>query len=422
MNMSTPSYATGPLVLVEQSQAGEYVGLDPEDGAVVFRLRTEPDGVMNYAVEGGSFIAVPTEERTILIDRESGEVTGVVQGGLGEWEVIGDRLVVASPEGLIAYDGHGREAWSREMELLMAPARAILAWSPDTPPARADALLVWERGRGLVAIDEGGAARWVYPLTVEEAWSRVMQRGDRVFLAEGATMLDARTGAVLFECPGGCAIDEHDEQGLLVSETGPGEGVALALYGYDGVRRWRYAPGLVDERGAATAPSAALLADVIATCAPGGPVTFLDRADGSVLSTHPLPPRDPERDGSPYCALYARDELVLAATDRPPRSSVPPVTSPRRSPSSSTPSRRRPRTDRRRSGRSIGSRRWCRRPKAPPSPTPEAARPTAARAEPSRPSASRRRPPASSRPTVPSPAPTRARCSGSVSSAATTRA
>ncbi len=63
MNMSTPSYATGPLVLVEQSQAGEYVGLDPEDGAVVFRLRTEPDGVMNYAVEGGSFIAVPTEER-----------------------------------------------------------------------------------------------------------------------------------------------------------------------------------------------------------------------------------------------------------------------------------------------------------------------------------------------------------------------
>lgn len=314
MNISTPEYATGPLILVEQSQSGEYIGLDPEDGAVVFRLRGEPDGIMNYAVEGGSFIAIPTEDRAILVDRQSGEISGTAEGGLGEWEVIGDRLVVARPDRLIAYDGHGREAWSREGVFPFSPARAILSWSPDVPPARADALLVWERGRGLLAIDEAGADRWVYPLADEEAWSDAFQRGDRVFPSR-STMLDARSGEVRFQCGEGCAIARDDEQGVLVTETGP-EGVALALYGYDGARRWRYAPGWVDDDGDPVAPSVALLSDVVATCGLEGPVVFLDRTDGSVLSTHPMLPRDREREGSPYCHLHARDDLVLAVTNR----------------------------------------------------------------------------------------------------------
>lgn len=312
MNFSAPRYASGPLILVEQTQAGEYIGLDPEDGRVVFRLRSEPDGVMNDAVEARSFIVTPTEEQAILTDRETGEIRAVVDTPFGGWEVVGDRLVVALPDRLTAYDGGGREVWSRAGSFPIAPARTILSWSPDEPPGHSDVLFVWEGGRGLVAIDELGRDRWVYPVTDERAWGDLFQRGDRVLIdGERTVMLDAQTGRTLFTCPEPCSLVGWDEHGVLARHEG--RELSFALYDEGGARRWRHVVGpLEGERDPLGRTAAALLPGGVATCSPEGVLSLLDRARGTVVATHDVPGEQAEE--SARCSLQHRDGLLLAIT------------------------------------------------------------------------------------------------------------
>ena len=324
MSFGTPRNRNGPLVLVDQSQVAEYVGLDPDDGSVAFRIRSPGDDeVFGDAAEAETFVVTPLEDRAILTDLSTGEVSGVVDAELGAWEIVGDRLVASVGDRLVAYDGRGREVWSHAGVGLAGRTRR--SWTPDDPLVRPSRVFGWQQGRGLVAFDAAGEERWVHDAPNEEDWGFVVQQGSHVVVSRGertTLALDAESGEVAYACrTADCDILRVLDDSVLVETTRADGSLRLTLYGRDGQAGWTHEPEVVrNERGEVRVPSIAFATDYVAMCSRGGPVRFLARTDGHVLSELPLPAMptpdvaDPESEADPpSCSLRARDNLVLAS-------------------------------------------------------------------------------------------------------------
>lgn len=323
MNFSPPRFWTGPLVLVEQSQMGEHVGLNPETGAVTLRLRGDPDGVFGGGVEAVSFVAVPTEERAILVDLATGEVSGVVDAELGNWVVVRDRLVTMREGRLVAYDGRGEEAWSRPGELASADRGATLG-ERLVPRNR---VFAWQGERGLVAFDADGEERWVHEGLNADDCDFVIRHEDDLFVYGVERLflvLDANTGATAYACATpDCQIERVLDDSALVRTSQDDGSFTLTLHGRDGEVRWRHTPEAVrTSQDELRLPSIAVTDDHIVTCAPQGPVRFLDRADGAVVFEHTLaiaPPSGAASDqgeSRPRCYFRAGDQFLLVANER----------------------------------------------------------------------------------------------------------